>query len=150
MIKPILSLCVLTSLVLPQSTGADATGHAEYAAPQEGSRQSSAVAMKSWLQQLTPQQRLKAQAIIDTYSPHILELRESIARKKRELALLSYNQTTSPDTLPRLGQELQRLRDELQALLLRADQQMCTEVGVSLGSPQSRGCSMEFSPSTHD
>ncbi len=150
MIKPILSICVLTSLCLPQSTAADPAEHAEYVTPQGGLQQSPAVAMKNWLQQLTPQQRLKAQTVIDEYSPRILELRKRITQKKAELAHLSYNQTTSPDTLPRLGQELQMLRDELQTLLMRADQRMCAEVGIPLGSPQSRGCSMEFSPSASD
>ena len=72
------------------------------------------------------------------------ELRKSIMQKKNELAHLSYNQNTSPETLPRLGHELQQLRDELRDLLQRADQRMDNEVGVPLGSPQTRGCSMEY------
>ena len=100
--------------------------------------------MRAWLQQLSPSQRAKAQAVIDEYSPKVNELRKSIMQKKNELAHLSYNQNTSPETLPRLGHELQQLRDELRALLQRADQRMDNEVGVPLGSPQTRGCSMEY------
>ena len=77
--------------------------------------------MRTWLQQLSPAQRAKAQAVIDEYSPKVNDLRKSIMLKKNELAHLSYNQTTSPETLTRLGHELQQLRDVLRALLHRAD-----------------------------
>ena len=144
MMKPLLSLCVLASLCLPQPTAADQTDYAEYTSSPGSPAANHAADMRTWLQQLSPAQRAKAQAVIDEYSPKVNELRKSIMLKKNELAHLSYNQTTSPETLPRLGHELQQLRDELRALLQRADQRMDTEVGVPLGSPQTRGCSMEY------
>ena len=101
MIKPLLSLCVLASLCLPQPTAADQTDYAEYT-PAPGSPAATHSAdMRAWLQQLSPPQRAKAQAVIDEYTPKINALRKSILQKKNELAHLSYNQTTSPETLPR-------------------------------------------------
>ena len=144
MMKPLLSLCVLASLCLPQPTAADQADNAEYTHSPGATADSHAADMRAWLQQLSPEQRAKAQAVIDEYSPKVNELRKSIMQKKNELAHLSYNQNTSPETLPRLGHELQQLRDELRALLQRADQRMDNEVGVPLGSPQTRGCSMEY------
>lgn len=144
MLKPLLSLCVLASLGLPQTTAADPNGHVEYAPSPGVPAISHAAGIKAWLQHLSPAQRAQAIAIIDEYSPRVNDLRRRILQKKNELAQLSYNQNTSPETLPRLGHELQQLRDELRTLLQRADQRMCAEVGVPLGSPQSRGCSMEY------
>ena len=144
MMKPLLSLCVLASLCLPQPTAADQTDYAEYTPAPVNPASVHAADMRAWLQQLSPSQRAKAQAVIDEYSPKVNELRKSIMQKKNELAQLSYNQKTSPETLPRLGHELQQLRDELRDLLQRADQRMDNEVGVPLGSPQTRGCSMEY------
>ncbi len=143
MVKRLLFLCALAALCLPRSAAAASQEQAQYASIP---RLSSQAAMHAWLQQLAPAGRRKAQAVIDEYAPRIADLREHIARKKSELALLRYDRFTSPDTLPRLGFELQQLRDELRSLLIRADQRMFTEVGVSLGSPQSRGCSMVLYP----
>lgn len=97
-----------------------------------------------WLDYLPPSQRMKAQLIMEEYRPKVRDLRQRIFSKKSELEELSYNRNTSPDTLPRLGRELQVLRDELQALLIHADQRMRREVGIPLGTLASRGCSMEF------
>ena len=97
-----------------------------------------------WLDYLPPSQRMKAQSIMEEYRPKVQDLRQRIISKKNELEELSYNRSTSPDTLPRLGRELQVLRDELQAMLIHADQRMRREVGIPLGTLASRGCSMEF------
>lgn len=105
----------------------------------------------NWLHGLSPEQRLKAQAIMADHERQVRDLRHRIMQKKRELEHLCYAQDTQPETLPRLGRELQQLRDELRALFLRADQQMRAEVGVAPGRPASRGCSMDFpAPAAHE
>ena len=86
-----------------------------------------------WLDYLPPSQRMKAQSIMEEYRPKVQDLRQRIISKKNELQELSYNRNTSPDTLPRLGRELQVLRDELQSMLIHADQRMRREVGIPLG-----------------
>ncbi|WP_291440992.1 hypothetical protein, partial [Desulfovibrio sp.] len=96
-----------------------------------------------WLDYLPAGQRMKAQIIVEEYRPKVRDLRQRIFSKKSELEELSYNRNTAPDALPRLGRELQVLRDELQALLIHADQRMRREVGIPLGTLVSRGCSME-------
>ena len=93
---------------------------------------------------LPPQKCAKAIAIMDDFKKKSFNLRQLIATKKHELESLSFDQKTSPDTLPRLGYELQVLRDELRAAHMNADQRMRLEVGVPLGTLASRGCSMDF------
>ena len=60
---------------------------------------------------LPPQKCAKAIAIMDDFKKKSFNLRQLIATKKHELESLSFDQKTSPDTLPRLGYELQVLRD---------------------------------------
>ena len=64
---------------------------------------------------LPPQKCAKAIAIMDDFKKKSFNLRQLIATKKHELESLSFDQKTSLDTLPRLGYELQVLRDELRA-----------------------------------
>ena len=84
MMKPLLSLCVLASLCLPQPTAADQTDYAEYT-PAPGSPASvHAADMRAWLQQLSPSQRAKAQAVIDEYRrDHPEEYRDDEAERLR-------------------------------------------------------------------
>ncbi len=96
------------------------------------------------LEHLPPQQRIKAFVIISEFSPKVYELRQRIINKKSELEDLNFDRETSPDTLSRLGWDLLVLRDELRSVLTRADQRMRLEVGIPLGTPTSRGCSMGF------
>ena len=93
---------------------------------------------------LPPQKCAKAIAIMDDFKKKSFNLRQLIATKKHELESLSFDQKTSLDTLPRLGYELQVLRDELRAAHMNADQRMRLEVGRPLGTVASRGCSMDF------
>lgn len=91
--------------------------------------------LDDWLQSLSPVQQAKAKSILEETRPRIKELRKRIQNKMVELESLNYDQETSPETLPRLGRELQLLRDELRAELLHMDDRMIREVGVSLGRP---------------
>lgn len=101
-------------------------------------------AMGMPLEDLPPQKCAKAIAIMDDFNKKNQYIRNLIDIKKRELESLKFDKKTSPDTLPRLGYELQVLRDELRTLLMNADQRMRLEVGVPLGTLASRGCSMNF------
>lgn len=102
--------------------------------------------LDAWLRGLPPWQQVKAQAVVDAYSPRIQDLRRRITGKKAELARLRYSQSSDPDSLPRLGRELQDLRDELRGLLMEAGRRLEAEAGVPLPRPRSRGCRMALLP----
>lgn len=139
MLKACFTFCVMLAFCLaqPATTGAAGPGGAS-----RDHYSSDSNDMETWLQQLSPPQQIKAREIIEEYRPHIRKLRQRIELKKRELEDLNYDQGTSPDTLPRLGRDLLLLRDELRAVLMCVDERMRREVGVPLGSPDSRGCRM--------
>lgn len=136
------SLCLLAPLCFSQPAAADhglpdpPDGQDEY---RMGSHLGNARDMDAWLAELSPDQRAKARTIIDEAQPRVRELRTRIREKMAELESLSYDQATSPDTLPRLGRELQLLRNELRATLLEMDRRLLREAGVSPGAPMSRG-----------
>lgn len=102
------------------------------------------VALGVPLEHMLPRQRIEAYIIINEFTPKVCELRRHITDKKGELEGLTFNRKTSPETLSRLGRDLQMLRDELHVLLTRANQQMMGATGITLGSPTSRGCGMDF------
>lgn len=145
MLKICFSLCLLAPLCFSQPVAAGhglpdpPDGQGEY---RMGSYLGNTQDIDEWLAELSPSQRAKARIIIDEVRPNVRELRARIREKMTELESLSYDQATSPDTLPRLGRELQLLRDELRATLLEMDKRLLREVGVSLGPPISRGCRM--------
>ncbi|MGE9984053.1 periplasmic heavy metal sensor [Desulfovibrio sp. SGI.169] len=146
MFKTCFSLCLLAPLCLSQPV----TAAHDVSDPPEGQdecgmghRHGNAQDREEWLARLSPAQRAKARIIIDDARPRVRELRSRIRKKMAELESLSYDQETSPATLPRLGRELQLLRDELRATLMEVDRRMLREVGVSLGPPISRGCRMD-------
>lgn len=146
MLRTCFLLCLLAPLSLSQPAAAEHTrvsdppdGQGEY---RMGRYLGDVQDMDAWLEQLSPTQQAKARVIMDEVRPRIRELRARIRDTMAELESLSYDQGTSPETLPRLGRELQLLRDELRATLLEMDKRMLRETGVSLGSPMSRGCRM--------
>ncbi len=145
MLRTCFSLCLLAALYLSQPVAAGhgapgpPDGQSEY---RMGRYLGNVQDMDEWLEQLSPTQQVKARIIIDEARPRVRELRARIREKKAELESLNYDQETSPATLPRLGRELQMLRDELRATLLEVDKRMLREMGISLGPPMSRGCRM--------
>lgn len=140
MLKACFTLCFLLAFCLAQPA---ATGTAGPGGASRGHYSSDSHDMETWLQQLSPPKQIKAREILEEYRPRVRELRQRIELKKRELESLNYDQETSPETLPRLGRELLLLRDELRAILMCVDERMRREVGVPLGSPDSRGCRMD-------
>lgn len=143
MLKACFALCVLATLYLPDAATNRQNLHA--VAVMTPWQEPAVTGLSSWLEGLPPMQRAAAQQVVDHYLPQVQALRQRILLKKNELAQLRYDLETPPDTLPRLGRDLQHLRDELRALLLRADADMRSQAGVALGAPLSRGCAMEVS-----
>lgn len=90
-------------------------------------------AVRQWLATLPPVQQVQARKILQAAHPGVHALRERIREKKAELAALSFDSATPPDTLPRLGRELQILREQLRRRLLLVSDQLRDEVGVSMG-----------------
>lgn len=149
MLVLLLSLCLLGGLAQADcALAGDAGGALPRMALQHGRPCQDPAS--AWLRRLPPAQRCKAQAVLDAYAPQVQDLRRRIALKKNELMLLSYSQSTEPDSLSRMGQELQQLRDELRALLLRVRESLSAEVGAPLEHPRSHGCGMALFPRPGD
>lgn len=89
--------------------------------------------VRQWLATLPPVQQVRARKILQAAHPGVHALRERIREKKAELAALSFDSSTPPDTLPRIGQELQLLREQLRRRLLLVNEQLRDEVGVPMG-----------------
>lgn len=136
-----LALCLMSVLLLPAAPAlaahGDRDGHNQRTGPPRSSRY-----LENWLNALSPTQRVKALTVLDDARPGITDLRRKIQDKKVQLQNLSYDRDTSPDTLSRLGRDLQILRDELRAAFSSLDERMRNEVGEALSPPKSRGCAM--------
>lgn len=131
----------MASLVLPASS---LTQNQQYDIPPQTQPCLPMSALGVSLERLPPKKYATAIAIMDDFRKKSYYLRKLIETKKGELESLNFDHKTSPDTLPRLGYELQTLRDELRAVHMNADQRMRLEVGIPLGTLASRGCSMDF------
>lgn len=90
-------------------------------------------AIRKWLDSLPAFQQEKARKILKDAHPKLHALREGIREKKSELVSLSFDRNTPPETLPRLGQELQDLRDQLKANLKAVEKRLNIEAGVAMG-----------------
>ena len=114
-------LLLLLSLTLPSGALAGGHGHGG------GHRQYRDV--EEWLSELPVEQRERARDILDEERPAIEELRARIHAKMDELDRLSYNANTPSDALPRLGWELQNLRDSLRSQYRRVRERLQVEAG---------------------
>ncbi|MDE7242290.1 hypothetical protein [Desulfovibrio sp.] len=86
-----------------------------------------------WLQTLPPRQRQQARKILQEAHPDVHVLRVRIRETKARLEGLAFDSDTPTDTLPRLGLELQMLRNRLRKRLQEISDQLRTEVGVPMG-----------------
>ena len=86
-----------------------------------------------WLETLPPRQRQLARKILQEAHPDVHVLRVRIRETKARLEALRFDSDTPTDTLPRLGLELQMLRNRLRKRLTEITEQLRTEVGVSMG-----------------
>lgn len=96
-------------------------------------------AFNLWLGLLPENKRSIARKILaDAHKP-LAELREAIRNKKAELASISFDQSTSPRELSRLGVELQTLQAALYNRLNGVSRRMKEETGLEMGrlDPQS-------------
>lgn len=89
--------------------------------------------VRQWLDSLPAAQQERARKILREAHPGLHELRVRIREKKAALAGLRFNSVTPPDTLPRLGQELQRLRAQLRRRLHSVNARLRHEVGAQMG-----------------
>lgn len=128
----VIVLLLLLSLTLP--TGVLAGGHGHGG----GHRQYRDV--EEWLSELPADQRDRARAILDEERPAIEDLRARIHAKMDELDSLSYNANTPSDALPRLGWELQTLRESLRSRYRRVRERLQLEAGVNFPVKRGRGC----------
>lgn len=90
-------------------------------------------AIGTWLLSLPDFQQERARRILRDAHPEIHALRVAIRQKKDELAALSFDTGTSPEALPRLGQDLQKLRDRLREKLVAVTHRLYYEAGVNVG-----------------
>lgn len=86
-----------------------------------------------WLETLPPRQRQQARKILQEAHPDVHVLRVRIRETKARLESLRFDSDTPTDTLPRLGLELQMLRNRLRKRLSEISEQLRTEVGVPMG-----------------
>ncbi|MBD5647624.1 MAG: periplasmic heavy metal sensor [Desulfovibrio sp.] len=86
-----------------------------------------------WLETLPPRQREQARKILREAHPDVQVLRMRIRETKARLESLAFDRGTPTDTLPRLGLELQMLRNRLRARLSEISELLRTEVGVPMG-----------------
>ena len=91
--------------------------------------------------QIPPEQQALVDAIMDEARPRILELHKQLHEKMMELKSFSYDKDTDPEVLPRLGRELQTLREALRAEIQTLDTRLEQEAGVSTRPRSGRGCS---------
>lgn len=90
-------------------------------------------AIRKWLDSLQPGKREQARQILREAHPSLRDLRIAIREKKSQLATLTFDQDTSPEALPRLGQELQDLRNALRGKLQGLADRLRDELDVSMG-----------------
>lgn len=105
----------------------------EMSEPSQKSEDQYVAAIRKWLETLEPFQRERARKIMTEAHPGLHSLREAIRNKKAQLASISFDKGMPPETLPRLGMELQELRANLNAELKRVGDRLRYEAGVELG-----------------
>lgn len=87
-----------------------------------------------------PQERQeKANAIVTEAMPTLEDLDQRISLKMDELQGLTFSESGDAENLPRLGLDLQLLRNQLREALMQVNMRLQQEVGVQL-PPPGRGC----------
>lgn len=91
------------------------------------------------LDSLPREKQGKAMAIVEDSLPTLRSIDCQISLKVEELNAMTFDNEQSPENLPRLGMELQRLREELRSALNMVNLRLQREVGVSMKVPSSGG-----------
>lgn len=122
-----------TELTPEQTVDSLAAKSSDWQEPSRKSEEKYKQAIRTWLNKMPPRLRERTYEILHEAHPEIHALRIAIRNKKKELANLSFNMHTTPEMLPRLGQELQALRKILYSRLETVNKRLQSEVGVSMG-----------------
>ena len=101
------------------------------------------IALEAWISRLPADLQGRARAVVAAHARSLDSLHEGMRLKMDELVALRYDGETPPESLPRLGHELQELRDALRAEIIIMDEELRREIGVSPGPPPGRGCRLE-------
>lgn len=124
----------------PEATVRSLSAHAsEWREPSAYSETRYVLAINQWLASLEPEQKEAARKILAEAHPDLAALRKAIREKKTELAELRFDQTTRPDTLPRLGLELAGLRQALSSKLRQTSELLQHETGLKMELPGGDG-----------
>lgn len=94
---------------------------------------------QTWLDSLSADQRLQAEAIIQKRHTRLHALRDNVCNKLRELQEFSYSENTNTETLARLGKELQDVRELLRKEWSALVKELQQELGVSIPIKRGRG-----------
>lgn len=105
----------------------------EWNEPSRKSEEIYVLAIRQWLSTLPDEKRQLARKILREAHPVLESLRVAIREKKAQLAAISFDQNTKPETLPRMGQDLQKLRTSLRNELEKLGDRLEDEAGVSMG-----------------
>ena len=70
-------------------------------------------AIEAWISTLSDEQRLVARLKVDAHRAKINDLQARLRQKLAELRSLRYDSRSTPETLPRIGMELQEIRASL-------------------------------------
>lgn len=105
----------------------------EWHEPSPASEEMYVQAIRQWLSTLPPAKRKLTREILREAHPVMHDLRMAIREKKAELSSLNFDQNMRPETLPRLGQELQTLRNSLRVEMDKLGFRLRDEAGVTIG-----------------
>lgn len=95
--------------------------------------------MRAWLAALPEEKAKLVRPILMEAHPVLHDLREEIYNKRLELIEISYKKGTDPETLPRLGQQLQKLRKKLRGKLNEVNDRIRREASVEMGMLNAEG-----------
>ena len=82
----------------------------------------------------------KAIGIVQESLPGLQDIDRRINLKMNELKEITYSSSANADELPRLGMDLQKLRNELANAIMQVNIRLHNEAGVPMQKPAGRGC----------
>ncbi len=94
----------------------------------------------STIDTLPSDRKEKAIGIVQESLPGLQDIDRRINMKMDELKEITYSTSADADALPRLGMDLQKLRNELANALMQINIRLHNEAGVPLQKPAGRGC----------
>ncbi|MDO5536415.1 MAG: hypothetical protein Q4F72_02640 [Desulfovibrionaceae bacterium] len=92
------------------------------------------------LDDLPEDRQARASEIVSESLPALQAIDARISLKMDELKAVTYSDEADAETLPKLGMDLQRLRNEMRDALMQVNLRLMREVGVQMPPPAGRGC----------